>query len=382
MDKIEIEPQKKRNQVIDITKGFGMIIVILFHLLGMMPAIVDKLNIIFAGILGIYFILAGYFYKPGKRSKIENIWNRTKNLLVPFIIYYVLVCLFCTMWVFLSHGGTLKECLIDAWVYFYHGSFQPVGPDRVPAITVPFYYIMGPWFFPVMYLASIIFYLVADFAMKSIKHFSLTFIMLCVVTGVLTISLPVALFWDLQNCFALAALMLLGTAASRFDLVNKYFSKITLKNTIIAILSLAIVIFINTSKHPIQGLDLSHGFFGPEGFLSLIIYIIETTIMTFYFLYIGCLINYAKGLTRFFSWVGRNTISILSLHMPLICFSACLILTRGFVFDVDAILGKPILLFLVGAILSFGFMLLVIRGCEICEQKIRNKISASKQKRA
>lgn len=187
MEQIKSVTPKVRNQVIDITKGFGMIIVILFHIFAMTPSIVDKLNLVFAATLGVYFILAGYFYKPGKRTIWQNIWNRTKNLLIPSMIYLSLILLFCTFWVFITNGGTLKDCLIDSWVYILHGSFQPIGPDRCPAITVPFFYLLGPWFFPVMYQASIIFYAVADFAMKSVKHFLLTFIMLCTVTGVLTV---------------------------------------------------------------------------------------------------------------------------------------------------------------------------------------------------
>ena len=82
---------EKRSNVQDMVKGALIIAVIFFHsTLFRNPEVVIEFNILvalFPCVLGVYFFYSGYNYKIGKRSLKENIIRRTKQLIIPLIIF-------------------------------------------------------------------------------------------------------------------------------------------------------------------------------------------------------------------------------------------------------------------------------------------------------
>ena len=58
-------PESKRIECVDITKGLAIIVVVISHLV-MVTSISNAITRVFGGLMGVFFMLSSYFYKPGK----------------------------------------------------------------------------------------------------------------------------------------------------------------------------------------------------------------------------------------------------------------------------------------------------------------------------
>ena len=75
--------EKKRLATVDVMKGIAILGVVFYHLLAPCGVKIVLTHASEAK-LALFFFCSGYFYKPGKRSLMENITARCKATMIPF----------------------------------------------------------------------------------------------------------------------------------------------------------------------------------------------------------------------------------------------------------------------------------------------------------
>lgn len=254
----------KRIECIDIAKGIAIFIVCWIHIASNVGAFIPATIAPF--FMGTFMLLSAYFYKPGK-GYFQNVKKRFKQIVVPLILYSAIALI--VYYLFLLARGTAPEFIELPKAYggtlidFY--AFKPIVDTGNPAgqIQNVLYPVVGPyWFLLRIFISELIFFAVADWALKSIKRLIPVIIVLLSITCALNLLLPVHLIFQLENCFAIAGLMLAGAYAKQRNVVdyieNNYKS---VKYWIVA----AIVLAAYLALFPLKafGVKLVDGEFGP-----------------------------------------------------------------------------------------------------------------------
>lgn len=183
----------QRNEVMDIAKGIGIILVMLSHGCGF-P---------FAGYyitsyyIALFFVISGYFYKPGRSIK-ESIVRKGKRLLLPYLQYtLILFFLYCIC----GRFDTLQEAFaaISGAIYSRYCFYFP---KDLPYNNRFFLMANSPlWFLTAMFISCIPFYLVVEIYLKNKwSRISVVTLFFIFMTWVLS-KLPILLPWSLDFAF-------------------------------------------------------------------------------------------------------------------------------------------------------------------------------------
>ena len=218
-------PESKRIECVDITKGLAIIVVVISHLV-MVSSISNVITRVFGGLMGVFFMLSSYFYKPGK-GYLFNVKKRFFQVVIPFLVYNLVVILL--VYVYESLRGTnmaFVEYLKVYWQRIYDSSSLTeinLGPNtsmrgpRGALSSIASMALVPSWFLHRMFFSELIFFAVADWALENTKRVACTIAVLLTITVLYVQFIPVHLPLQLDTCFAIAAIMLFGSYMRKLD---------------------------------------------------------------------------------------------------------------------------------------------------------------------
>jgi len=220
----------KKSSAQNIVKGLLISSVIYFHAMTFVAlpnteSVLSEFNILlllFPFLMMVFFFYAGYNYNPGKRTPWQNIKRRSLQLLIPFGAT-ILLSTAIIFAIRLPQGESL-EALWNGILYFLMS--QPlamlinfpsngiVSFDLVLALGIL-------WFIYCLYICSIFFYLIVDYAIKKpVRLFS-------IITGLLILGFCLGQFigpslpYSVQCYPVVLAIMLFAAYLKKFNFLDK-----------------------------------------------------------------------------------------------------------------------------------------------------------------
>ena len=187
----------------------------------------NALLVMFPFLMMVFFFYAGYNYTPGKRSFGQNIKRRTLQLLIPLVITFVVSTLLIFAIRLPSASNTADELEklkngilmslmsepLSIMVNFHEG-IVPISFDIKLALGIL-------WFLYALYICSIFFFLLVDFAIKKLSRIISIIIALLLVAFVLGEFVGIYLPYTVQ-CYPVAlAMMLLAAYLKQFNFLDK-----------------------------------------------------------------------------------------------------------------------------------------------------------------
>ena len=326
-----------RLKSLDVFKGLGIFFIVILHLAIVarsgMSELSPLLQALYLGLVG-YFVMSGYFYRPGKGFR-YNMGRRVKYLFIGLVIAAVCLPIVSFIWCSIWGQPTGFDDLVDCWIRTFglEHSFIPYD-ERVPWAICGF--SMGYYYLWCMLGAFIIFYAVADRIRDDPKLGLLTILVLVSVTALYRELFDFALPFYLNLVPIAAAFMICGMYMAKIDFASKVesgnFGDIRWwAPFIICTLALLILVFIFP---PSITFDLMN--FGKYGGYSAFVYIIEGMLAFVMITYASFFISKIPLLSVVFERLGEHTMGILLLHV----FIAKVILAPFFTFNsVDCVTG-------------------------------------------
>ena len=349
--------EKQRIQCVDIVKGLAILVVVVTHLVSSQAAS-DFITRFFGGLMGVFFMLSSYFYKPGK-GYLNNVRKRFFQIIIPFLVYNLAVVVLCWIYEsikcpeygFLSYLQAYWKRIIDS------GSLSVIqsagGPPRgVRAGSIATMAIVPSWFLNRMFFSELIFFAIADWALKDVRRLAASIFALLTVTVLYYQFVPVHAPLMLDNCFAIAAIMLFGAYMRQIDLATfieqrKWDRKKIIVTAVFAALYIAAGFFLTD----FFGKGLIMGQFGTAGSLSVYIWFLCQVIFFYTMLFLGTLIAHVPFLSAPLKLIGRHTLMILLFHM---FFGSVVKTVLAFAFGCES---APVWVSIAGVVLSVLFSL-------------------------
>lgn len=304
----------KRLNFVDMIKGLAILNVVCYHLLAAHAFKNNVVNYLLFPLLASFFILAGYFYKPGKRTFAENVKSRAQSLLIPFVKYGVIFWLIGTVYLLITKQVVIKEalgCLRNffagcIWNRVIQGWF---GWDYYK-LGSRYMFLAGFWFLPALFFACVIFFAVADHVLGSRKKTLIAAVLLFAVTGVLR-QFKVDLPYNLQITPYWAAFLLLG-AFSREEELFELPSINGAKGWCCALIGLGAGLGISYWRGPV--LNTFRGYFPEPEVLNMIFSIFSSLLCTWGIGTIFRMVEEAGCRVTELAWLGSHSLTIYLYH--------------------------------------------------------------------
>lgn len=228
--------EKVRIRYWDYIKGLCLIMVLFNHFQISNHFYSPVYNTIAFFHLGAFFVAAGFFFNPEKRTFAENVKNRFKGTMIPFwiaCVVYAFFELFRATWMNYLQPQFIP---VDTGVSMIWGSlclprinfFQKIlnpflvqTEDRLKNFQPMLPSMVHLWFLPAMFTASVMFYYLAKKTLKN--HWIKILTILCLVLlGSIESFIPLMsqLPWGLSRGFIGAALMLCGFWIKHYKLLE------------------------------------------------------------------------------------------------------------------------------------------------------------------
>lgn len=375
-------PENKRIECVDITKGLAIIVVVISHLV-MVSGLSDAITRVFGGLMGVFFMLSSYFYKPGK-GYLFNVKKRFFQVVIPFLVYTFVVIILCYVYeLILGTNPDFGEYLKAYWERLYDSSSLTainLGPNTGmggrpvnAGSSIMRMALVPAWFLHRMFFSELIFFAVADWALKNVKRAAGTIFALLSITVLYVQFSPVHLPLQLDTCFAIAAIMLFGSYMRKLDAAtyietHPWDKKKTITTCIFLVLYVIAAIFLSD----FFGRALIMGKFGTVGSLSVYIWFLCQVIFFYVMLLFGSLLAHVGFLSATLKLVGRHTLIILLFHMFFGNVTGQ-VLTWAFGYE-----SKPVWISLVSVVLAIFLSLMVSFG----RDAIKKRIASRKQAKA
>ena len=307
--------EKKRLQYVDVIKGIGILFVVFLHLIAPCAFKNTVLNHLTEIFVVAFFFFSGYFYRPGKRSLGENIKNRAKSLMFPFFRFSLFFWLVGSIYLVATKAEPLVEaflCLRNflagcIWNRVIQGWFN----WEYYSLGKRYFFLADFWFLIAMLFASILFFLIADFALRSKARTIIVTIALFIVTGVL-VQFGISLPYNLQLVPYWTAFMLLGAFAGQQKLADlPSLSNGTRWGLGIALLVIGIVIAMVKVPSP----NMFRGSFGENEIRSMLLCIAEAIPFILGISLVCAQAEKAGMRTKELAWLGSHSLVFYVYHM-------------------------------------------------------------------
>ena len=326
-----IQKQEKENPNIQyMAKGALIIGVIAFHsLLYEDHKAHHHFHIVFCVfpcLMGVFFFYSGFNYASGKRSPIDNIKRRTKQLLIPLItMFFVAVILIGGLQ--LITGNTQ---MIDIWYSLKYlltdGGVITGNPDILKGcydLTLAFGTL---WYSYALYIVSVVFYLIVDWAISKLRNLLIIVIPLLITSFLIGQFIRYCLPYTVQSYPLILTIMLVGAYIRKKDLLNIHLDNkkniyisiilmIVFEGIIIGLSLLCYYAFGATAVGALLTGGLNKKIRGFDVFVAFLMSILGTfvihTLMKF--------ISKIKFVSSFFEIFGKNSAFVYLTH-PIITF--------------------------------------------------------------
>jgi len=272
----------ERDKSIDIAKGIGIITVVWAHLQDACP-IKEEIYLFH---MPLFFILSGYFSSYKGNELINSIKKKFSSYITPYGIFFIIgLSLFILLYVLTDRSES---------IHIY------------PSIIVHPYGVVRPlWFLISIFQVSVIYILINHFFFNNkIKNLIIILLFICgALLSIFEIHLP--LFIDASLSMILFFHM--------GHLLNKYsiFNMPTKNKTIISVIGLCfyILAIVLDQRVDIMVNNLSS---------NIILFILSSSGISFAIIFISQFLEKNATLSIFFSYLGKNSLSIFALHI--LCF--------------------------------------------------------------
>ena len=297
-----------RNRTLDTAKGIGILIICIYHLVFRPWG--SPLDRFICGavwlFLPLYFAIAGYHYVPGRRTLWQNIRRRFKTLLLPAVISSCVLLVLGGIYFKFTQFYTKSRWLRDA----VHTFLRPeLGEKIISGAGGPLFHNISPvWFVWTLWWATLLFYLVADFALKNAARFLLTTAVLLGAGTALYVKLP-PMPWSINLAPIYAAMMLLGAFAAKTELLTRHTPRLPL-----ALLEAALGLVAQSALFRRFGSDQIYaGQLGTAGVWDPLVCYAQLIVGGFALLQLCRLLSEVK-LFAPLGWIGQHSLTFLLLH--------------------------------------------------------------------
>ena len=301
---------KQRMLSQDIAKGIAILAVVQVHTLPLTRGIGSVLFILVSA-MPFFLFMTGYNYRNKGTPPWQNMLQRVWMLLKTILIYSV--CIFVVMGAYflLRKEATVQE-LLRSYAAFLISKWgaRMIGWD-LPQVL--FQRLLGPyWFLQFLTVASIVFYLTVDWALRSAKHLLSVLAALTMASFVL-IELGVVLPWGVQNAPAIAAVMILAAWIHKNgNLFDRPSKRIWIWiNSLIGIVIIALIELKWNGAGYLGAGALGEVIGGAEVYLLMLISVLGS----YFLVSFSTLIEKVPVLSTVLIWFGRHTLQILCLHL-------------------------------------------------------------------
>ena len=304
----------KRLAYADMMKGISILGVVFFHLLAPCGA-KTVLDHLIDSLLIVFFFFSGFFYRPGKRTLWENIKNRFKATMIPFLRFSLAFWVIGTVYLLIVGQETIMEALWCLRNFFggciWNRVVQGWFGWEYHSLGSRYMYLADFWFLLALMLSSVLFFPVADAVLSSRVKTGAAVAVLFAITGVLR-AFAVSLPYNLQLIPFWAAFMLLGAWAGK----EKVFDRVAAsgaKGWVLAVLALGVGVAVSMLHSPIT--NLYRGSFAEPEVVSMLLCICATVFITFGLTSLCMLAEQAGMRVNELSWLGSNSLSVYLYHM-------------------------------------------------------------------
>lgn len=279
----------KRDISIDVAKGLGIFLIVLGH---------SQISegycnlLIYSFHIPLFFLLSGIFHKQ-QISFFQLIKSKSRGLLLPYVFFSLFSYFFYLVWALLFTG-------IDTFDFY---SIYQLIPYK-DAISVPL------WFFISLFEVMIIYYLLKKNVKQSwfllLITLSISFFSYCIS------QLQLPYFYNFFHVFS--SFSMLFFYALGCEVFNDFRARIVpnaiLFKVIFSLVVLLFFVYINTFS---KGIDVNGNFFNAPFYMYIFAAI--TGIYTLWL--VSVLINELNLVSRFWVFVGENSMGIFAIHLPM-----------------------------------------------------------------
>ena len=328
---------EKTNNIQNIAKGILICAVVFFHSkIYIDYSVINNFNIlflIFPCLIGIFFFYSGYNYTPNKRTVKESIKRRTKQLLLPIPIIWVLSTVLVVPMLLLTNSATLyniKQSFVyvtmsEPWALMSGFDISTFNFDLAVCIGLC-------WFLYTLWIASCIFYLIVDYVNEKLSRHILT------VLGLLFISFLIGEFvgpylpFTVQCYPVILAILLTAAYLKKSNFLDKEESNLAIITKVV--LFELIIISISTICYFVFGANLVGALMGGrfnssinglDAFISYIFAILGTYIIHS----ISRLFSKIPVMSRLLEKFGEHSAFVYITHAILISYVDTLIFHKN-----------------------------------------------------
>lgn len=271
-----------RIESLDNAKGIGIILVVIGHCVDVFSAVSLSISSFH---MPLFFMLSGYLFNDNILSLKDLIWKRTKQLMVPFIVFSIMI-------------GCLQSVLLTTYSLL---ELKEKAPGAL-------------WFVGILYLAEIIYAVFCSFINNRVPSLAfhggkILFSIICMFAGLLLHNSNFVLPYSLTSIFVAISYYTAGNSFRQFSFINtKTQMKVgCYKRIIIAIFMLLIPITYALITKDRIGL-IGNGY-------SLSNYLLS------YLGVAGVILLSSSFSCKAIEWLGKNTLVIMATHMTILQLS-------------------------------------------------------------
>lgn len=211
---------KKRIGWIDITRGIGMLLIIIGHTLG--PYTFSTVaRVIFAVHVPVFFVLSGYLFSQKDWKTIFSKLNR--NLLLPYIATCFIMIV--ANWIALHHQNPFIVAKIQTHQFIIAALYGVGTNTAIPFMNQTVFAIGAIWFLVAMYIGDLMFNLsfkIAD-RFKSTKLILLLSLAECILGFILASKIHFILPWSISAALESQAFYCGGYLIRKSNLIERSF---------------------------------------------------------------------------------------------------------------------------------------------------------------
>ena len=322
--------REARYRSLDIFKGVAISVIVILHI-GIvakagMGELAPPLQALYLGLVG-FFMMVGYFFKPGRGFR-ENMMRRVRFLLLALVIASVLLSVICFVWCLLWNQptdlGDLVFCLQRAFcVERTFVDYDVRLPWAICGFTMGYYYL---W---VLLGACAVFYAIADRVRDDWRLGLVAVAILVAVTVVYRETIPYSLPFYLNLWPIATVFMISGMYLAKYNLIGRM-ERAGLRDRgfwIVLIVSAACLMLMAYLLPPT--IDFDYMGFGKYGGYSAIPYVAEGILAFIMLSHVFFILSRIPVISSLFADIGKHTMGVLLLHV----FVAKTILAPFFTFD-------------------------------------------------
>ena len=341
----------KRIEWLDACKGIGIILVMLSHV----SSFSSIGSYLFSAFIPLFYISSGIVSK--KESLYKTLESKSRRLFIPYIFYGILTSLFFSI---ISNGDNYQGGTVYHWLGLLYSRFclYPYGIDN-NIYFLPFESSSPLWFLTSLLTGYIMFYFLNKEYCS--KFYRAIILLIYLIITLFMANFPILLPWSIDLAFMAAIFLFIGKNLKEILLNNDM--KIS-SNILFSTISLLAYVFIINNNGFV---NLSLREYGNNQWGGVFMTFVSGILFTIAIMLL--LKSISSQYYKFFSIVGRHSLRLMCIQMPILFILKKLIMELNFNLHL-----KIVVICVMFIAISFA----VSYTLELLFNKYSNKISALK----